>query len=523
MMEENTGPLDVYKDSFDKLVASFPDLDPLSEEFVSLQVKLMIGRGANEEGLKFAFHERNGDPSVTDNIIEDAIMHSSLDQASKAKLPTGSPLSTTPIFGLDVYNHLPSLLKDCISAFPDPRQKDLFLLSALAALGTTIAKCEGEHTEELRPTLYTFIVAPPASGKSAMNYVERTIRKVHNYKKSESENASIQFKQKEKEDLLTVEELASPPKCQYHIIPGNTSGAKIIQHLHDNGGHGLIIETEADTLSKSMGNGDWGNFSDVLRDGYHHEAVRMSRRNENEYIEVESPAFSVCLSGTPNQVKVLIGSTEYGLFSRFLFYGFESAPVWRDMSPRANPVRIKPHFNKIAERVLKLHLAWNHEDVLVTWTKPQWALYNNTFRAIYDEVIELYGRETHDLICRLGNACLRMSMILTIIKAFDQGKKPMSLTCDQQQLELSIQMCQVLKEHTLLIFTNLPRRPTMKVKAKNLFEQALDKLPETFKRSEAIKVAEDFNIKVRTMGNYLKRELGKTLTQPKVGYYCKVK
>lgn len=511
-----------YSSTFSKVENSTPGLDPCSQEFIALQVQLMIEAGCNELDLKFAFNERHSDPDVTDNIIEDAVSHYGQANSVDKKAEPISPLATTPVFGKEVYEKLPPLLKDCLIAFSDPRQKDLFLVSAMAALGTTITKCEGDHIEELHPTLYTFIVAPPASGKSAMNYVERIIRKVHNYKKLESENASIQFKRKEKEDLLSVEELANPPKCQYHIIPGNTSGAKIIQHLHDNGGPGLIIETEADTLSKTMSNGEWGNFSDVLRDGYHHESVRMSRRNENEYIEVESPAISVCLSGTPNQVKSLIGSTENGLYSRFQFYGFESDPVWRDMSPGANPVKIKPHFEKISERVLDLHLTWNHQDVCISWSKDQWKLYNGTFEAMYDEAIELYGPETHDLVCRLGNACLRMSMTLTIIKAFDNGEKRKSLICNQEQLELAISICKVLKEHSLLIFSNMPKRPIMKVMAKNRFEEALETLPIEFKRSEAIKAAKKVGIKVRTMGNYLKRELGTTLTQPMIGYYRKV-
>lgn len=515
-------PLRLYSLTFDKVVEAHPDLDPMSEEFIGIQVGHLLDLNCNVNDLKYAFNERNGDPDVTDNIIEDAIAQRGPINSGSHPIHPKSALASTPMFGQAVYDNLPPLLKECIKAFPDQRQKDLFILSALAAIGTTVAKCHGYHTEEIHPTLYTFIVAPPASGKSAMNYVERIVKKVHQYKKQESESAIIQFKQKEKEDLLTVEELSAQPKSHYHLIPGNSSGAKIIQHLHDNGGYGLIIETEADTLSKSMGNGDWGNFSDVLRDGYHHESVRMSRRNENEYIEVESPAFSVCLSGTPNQVKSLIGSTENGLFSRFQFYGFESAPVWQDKSPGANPVNIKPHFEKISERVLDLHLTWNHEDVCVSWTKEQWKLYNTTFKAMYHEVIETHGLEAHDLICRLGNACLRMSMTLTIIKAFDEGEKRRSLVCDQSQLELAIRICKVQKEHTLLMFSNMPKRQSMNVTAKNRFEEALETLPIEFKRSEAIKAAKSVGIKIRTMGNYLKRELGTSLTQPMTGYYRKV-
>lgn len=514
-------PLKVYAKTFAEVEQANPDLDPLSEEFIGLQVQNMLDKGCTEQDLKFAFHERVQDPETTDNLIEDAVFSLESEKNGPTASVESSALSETPTFRPEIYDRLPLLIRKGISAFNDDRQKDIFTISGLAALGSCIAKVEGDHIEELHPTLYTFVVAPPASGKSGLNYIQHMLLGVHQYHITESSGAAIKFRQKEKAGEATIEEMASPPKKRYHIIPGNSSGAKIIEHLNDNSGAGIIIETEADTLTKSMAN-DWGNFSDVLRDGYHHEPVRMSRRNGDEYVEVVSPAFSICLSGTPGQLKSLMGSTENGLFSRFHFYGFESAPGWRDMSPQANPVRLKPHFEELGQEVLAFHLKWNHQDVKVSWSEDQWKIYNSTFAAMYDEAVDIYGRETHDILCRLGNACLRMSVTLTVLKAFENDQRRGNLICDQTQFEVALAISKVLLQHSLLMFSNLPKREPLKVLAKTNFQEVLDSLPDEFKRCDAIKAGERFGIKKRTMGNYLQRGLNETLFKPKNGYYRKI-
>jgi hypothetical protein len=82
-------------------------------------------------------------------------------------------------------------------------------------------------------------------------------------------------------------------------IPANTSYAKILWHLEQNEGTGIICETEADTLGNVVKQ-EWGSYSDMLRKSFHHERLSSSRKGNNEFTEVNAPSLSIALSGTPN-------------------------------------------------------------------------------------------------------------------------------------------------------------------------------------------------------------------------------
>ncbi|PGH40297.1 MAG: DNA primase, partial [Candidatus Nephrothrix sp. EaCA] len=101
-----------------------------------------------------------------------------------------------------------------------------------------------------------------------------------------------------------------------------------MQNLADNEEGGLIFETEADTLTKSLGS-ELRDFSDVLRKAYHHEFAASNRKTNQEHIEVERPRLSVLLCGTPKQITSLIPDAENGLLSRFMFYRMNEESVFK--------------------------------------------------------------------------------------------------------------------------------------------------------------------------------------------------
>ena len=67
-------------------------------------------------------------------------------------------------------------------------------------------------------------------------------------------------------------------------IPGNISAAMLIQMMNANEGSGILCETEADTITNAL-NQDWGDFSDILRKGFHYEEVSYARKGEEEKIK----------------------------------------------------------------------------------------------------------------------------------------------------------------------------------------------------------------------------------------------
>lgn len=137
------------------------------------------------------------------------------------------------------------------------------------------------------------------------------------------------------------------PPYRSMLIPANCSSTAIYQALHDNHDQGITFETEADSLANTL-KSDYGNFSDGLRKGFHHEDITYRRRKENEHVEIHNPKWTVYLTGTPGQVNNLIPSPENGLFSRFLFMKVDipakgttcsarlSAPSTRKWKPSAS-------------------------------------------------------------------------------------------------------------------------------------------------------------------------------------------
>ena len=117
------------------------------------------------------------------------------------------------------------------------------------------------------------------------------------------------------------------PPLETLYIPGNASVAALLECIKDNGGKGVIMETEADTLTSSTEQ-SWGDFSHLLRQAFHHEAVLLARKEGK--VRIDEPKLSIVLTGTSGQLKRLVKSTENGLFSRFIFYVFRSDAGWID-------------------------------------------------------------------------------------------------------------------------------------------------------------------------------------------------
>ena len=114
------------------------------------------------------------------------------------------------------------------------------------------------------------------------------------------------------------------------IISGNNTGTGILSKYSSIlDGTGIIFETEADTITTAIG-GDYGHWSDTLRNAFDHAGLSFNRRTDNEYRECDSTFLSMVLSGTPGQVAPLIPSGENGLFSREVFYYKSQIREWID-------------------------------------------------------------------------------------------------------------------------------------------------------------------------------------------------
>lgn len=440
-------------------------------------------------------------------------------------------LKATPIIPQSVYDNLPPILFESCQVFKEAREKDVFLTGALAILSGCLPNVSGLYSGSVvYPSLFSFILAPAASGKGALKFAKALADKYHdktlaisNDDKKRYEESLAAYKMlKAKGKLEEGQEMPQAPKFKVVYIPANTSNAKIIQHLDCNEGNGIICETEADTLGQTFKN-EWGAYSDMLRKSFHHEKISVSRKTDGEFIEVNNPQLAVALSGTPKQIFNIISSAEDGLFSRFIFYVFKTEAVWLDPSPRGNPINLTDHFTTQSKLVLKLVEFYETDEMILHLTDEQWEKFNPIFSSFLEQINTFVSEDALSIVKRLGLILYRFCMIFTAIRKFVTNEHHKEVYCLDIDFETALTLTKTYIQHSIIMFTNLPKQgeqgPFKSGENKKMF---LDGLPDKFQRKEAIEMGKRFDIGERSVGNFLKSCLGKYLEQPEYGNYRKI-
>jgi hypothetical protein len=439
-------------------------------------------------------------------------------------------LKGTPIIPQSVYDNLPPILFESCQVFTQERERDTFLTGALAILSGCLPNVSGLYSGSvIYPSLFSFILAPAASGKGALKFAKALADKYHDKtlgvsiedKKRYDENLAAYKMLKSKGKLEQGQEMPQAPKFKVVYIPANTSNAKIIQHLDCHEGKGIICETEADTLGQTFKN-EWGTYSDMLRKSFHHEKISVSRKTDGEFIEVNNPQLAVALSGTPKQVFNIISSAEDGLFSRFIFYVFKTDAVWLDPSPKGNPVNLTDYFTTQSKQVLRLVEYYETDEMILHLTDEQWAIFNPFFSSFLEQINTFVSEDALSIVKRLGLILYRFCMIFTAIRKFEARDYHKEVYCLDIDFETALTLTKTYIQHSIIMFTNLPKQGEQgPFKSGENKKKFFDALPNKFQRKEAIEIGKKFDIGERSVGNFLKSCLGKYLTQPKTGFYEK--
>jgi hypothetical protein len=440
-------------------------------------------------------------------------------------------LKGTPIIPQSVYDNLPPILFESCQVFTQERERDTFLTGALAILSGCLPNVSGLYSGSVvYPSLFSFVLAPAASGKGALKFAKALADKYHDKtyaisiedKKRYDENLAAFKMLKSKGKLEEGQEMPQAPKFKVVYIPASTSNAKIIQHLEWNEGKGIICETEADTMGQAFKN-DWGSYSDLLRKSFHHEKISKSIKTDAEYIEVNNPQLAVALSGTPKQVFNIIASAEDGLFSRFIFYVFKTEAVWLDPSPKGNPVNLTDYFTTQSKLVLKLVEFYETDEMILHLTDEQWDRFNPIFSSFLEQINTFVSEDALSIVKRLGLILYRFCMIFTAIRKFVTNEHHKEVYCLDIDFETALTLTKTYIQHSVIMFTNLPKQGEQgPFKSGENKKKFFDALPNKFQRKDAIALASKYQISERTVANILKSCLGKYLTQPKTGFYEKI-
>jgi hypothetical protein len=445
-------------------------------------------------------------------------------------------LRATPCIPESVYASLPTFLSECTEVFLDPRERDVFLISSLAIISGCLSEMTGVYfNNTTSANLFSFVLAPSASGKGSMSHAKRLGDKIHKALVEESKTNQADYKKelveykrktmgikKNISEQETPQEPVEPPfKLLY--VPANSSTAKVYYHLQNNGGKAIICETEADALGTVFKN-DWGGYSDLLRRAYHNESVSISRKTDNQYFEIEYPRISIVLTGTPNQMLNIIRSAEDGLFSRFMFYTFSSPPIWKSPAPNPSLPNLTDFFAHKSSELQAIYDYYEQNPTSMLLTQEQWAHLDEYFQAALEEGNDLISSEFTSVIKRQGTMVFRLCLIFSALRKLEYGLDDTEITCEDQDFKNAMDIINTVNEHSMTIFTNLPGAVNeFKITKTNRKDQFYNTLPQEFKRKEAIDIAKQFHIAERTVDQLLNKTwLGTKIQKVDTGVYTKI-
>lgn len=366
-----------------------------------------------------------------------------------------------------VYDALPDYLRRCCAPF-DGHEKAVMLLGTLAVLSGCFPGVGGTYNKRRHwLNLFVFIIAPAASGKGTLGWARKLAHPWHKRLTDASKAARAEYDAelaayrnagKAKASLTPPPD--APPAYKLLYLPGNTTAAALATALAENDGRGIMCETETDTLSGALG-ADFSNFSDVLRKAFHHEPVSLLRKTDRQHLDLERPALSIALTGTPGQLPRLMPTAEDGLVSRFLFYTFEQTAVWQDVGPSAGPA-LDPYFDALAGELSRMIEATPAPDetgaypVEILLTPADWHHLNAAGAAGLDEAAQTGGAANSQAF-RLGLIAWRIAGLLTVLRCFENGQAPAGrLVADPADVGTALTIMNTARAHALAVLATLP-------------------------------------------------------------------
>jgi hypothetical protein len=411
-------------------------------------------------------------------------------------LPPGlTSLFDTPTIPDEIFVSLPTLLMSSCAIFKDKRERDVYLTGSIVVIGASMEDVWGLYDNKKSfPNLYSFIIAPAANSKGVMEY-----------------------SQKLGQGLDRKYQLQGQGTMKTLFIPGNISASMVIQMLNASKGKGVFYETEADTLVNALAK-EWGNFSDVLRKAFHSERISQARIGNLQFDVIEEPRLSILLSGTPEQVKGLIPSTENGLFSRMTFYAYQKALRFKDVRPNRE-VNYIELFEGLSEKIVAMEEFLAAHPTRFEFTDGQWDRFQQMYNKTLVELTDFVSSDLEGTVLRIGSIHFRISMILSALRKAEIQSTEKIIVCSDNDFEIGAKLAATYLEHAKIVYGLLPKaRKAAPISSKQKF---LDALPTgEFSRQKAVEVAIALKIGERSVGDYLK-ELAEQglLEKPSHGLY----
>jgi hypothetical protein len=423
--------------------------------------------------------------------------------ASGNTLDNQFDVATAPPVPDAVYDYLPEMLKTRCSLLSKAHRRDVFLVSALPVIAAQMPNILAGHLDGYyTPDLFTLIVAGPGTGKGISSKA-KAFGHVLNEQIIEQSNREIaNF------ENLPDEEKAGQqrPHERSLLIPANSSSRAIYDTLDANGGNGLLFENEIDTLINATAQ-EWGNFSDVVRKAFHHEAISINRKKERFYID--NPRLSICLSGTFDQFKNMFESAENGHFSRYGLYTFDVQRVWQSHRPTKQSRSLIESVETASEELYQMHqrLSEREQPLYIDLDDNQWQMIDDTFSDKMQVIKDLdLSSHLHASNNRSAVLALRMASIFTVLRANEEDGHRLvmeeSLTPTAADMKAAILLADNFIKHAIRLYHILPKSDDSNSKGER-YKKFMAMLPKQFETGEAYEVAKPLDIPERTIRHWL--------------------
>lgn len=405
-----------------------------------------------------------------------------------------------------VYDTLPQILKDCLKPLTDNRQQDMFLLSALTVIGGCLENYSGLYDgKNTYPNLYSFVVAPAASGKGVMSNAKRITIKLQDQINEANRKAEQEYKlaMKEYRENDKQEEPSKPVK-KILFVPGNSTTAAIVDSFINSHEKLIMFETEADSVASNKGQFNAG-FSEILRCAFHHEPYATNRKCNDGVMEIKKPKLSIVLSGTANQVINLINSTENGLFSRFMYYAFDESLTFKNVAPDGQIPDKDKYYEDLSSKFLIFFNDLNKQRTTFSFTNDQWQRFMLKYRYITDifNAAKHQLKDVNSVITRNAIITFRIAMILTSIRMHESGNQDQEHLCNEDDFEIALNIADTIFAHSIIVLKSLPSCENFVTNTSLLNFIAM--LPIKFTRMEAVESGKELNLSPRTCDGYLKQ------------------
>lgn len=422
-----------------------------------------------------------------------------------------------PTFSDKVKDQLPDVLKQIAESGNSTQDADILILGSLTVLSACMPHIKGIYDRRtVFPNLFLFVTARASSGKGRLNLCRHLVEPIHEDLRNLNEAEMMEYKHKLSEynaagkKKVDMEKPEEPP-MRMLFIPANSSATAVYQVLNDNGGTGLMFETEGDTLANTFGS-DYGNYSDGFRKAFHHETISYIRRKDREYVNIKNPRLSTVLTGTPRQVLNLITDAENGLFSRFLFYFLDTKLIWNNVFAESGNETLEDHFAALGKDYHDFHtiLSEYGSDILFSLTSGQQEDFNSLFDKWQSDYAAACGDEFIATVRRLGVITFRIAMLLSALRIMENGDFSPQLICSDTDYTTARTIADVIIRHDERVFRTLasPASPTTvstTAQRQSLQLKYLEVLPDEFDRKTYCELATTMGLNPKSIERTIKK------------------